>query len=195
MAELKKESEQARKVTGEARHGLPTLLPSRRPIGASAGIEGDSASREAPPRVDAHRLRQRHKSVLLLSAVVVSAAFVLQTVPEGRVAVWGLESHPLPHTCLVRVLLGARCPSCGLTRSFVHLAHGRWAESVAVHPVGWLLAVAVVLQFPYRLAALFGANPLPLGRTVPLLFGWSLLAVVFVTWLVELLEGGAVYWS
>lgn len=47
------------------------------------------------------------------------------------------------------------CPGCGLTRSFIYLAHGDWRGSVAVHRFGWLLALGVVLQIPYRMLVLW----------------------------------------
>ncbi len=47
-----------------------------------------------------------------------------------------------PVICPFRLLTGLPCPGCGLTRSWVHLVHGGWQESLLAHPFG---AVAVVL--------------------------------------------------
>ncbi len=49
-----------------------------------------------------------------------------------------------PVICPFRRLTGLPCPGCGLTRSWVYLAHGWWRESFLSHPFG-ALAVAVVL--------------------------------------------------
>jgi hypothetical protein len=51
----------------------------------------------------------------------------------------------------MRIMFQRDCPGCGLTRSFIHLAHGDWRRSLAIHRVGWLLALVVVAQIPYRL--------------------------------------------
>ncbi len=56
--------------------------------------------------------------------------------------------------CAFREGLGLPCPGCGLTRSFIRLAHGRVVESIWFHPLGLLL-------FPTFVAC---AALLPLGR-------------------------------
>ncbi|MCR1785424.1 DUF2752 domain-containing protein [Nocardioides carbamazepini] len=49
-----------------------------------------------------------------------------------------------PVICPVRRLTGLPCPGCGLTRSWVYLAHGWWRESFLAHPFGPLFATVVV---------------------------------------------------
>jgi hypothetical protein len=48
-----------------------------------------------------------------------------------------------------------------------------------------VLAVALVLQIPYRLWALRHACGLPLGESVPWAFGWTLVALLISHWLLE----------
>lgn len=50
-----------------------------------------------------------------------------------------------PVVCPLKRFTGVSCPSCGLTRSWVHLAHGNFSESVAAHPFGLVLVVLLVL--------------------------------------------------
>lgn len=50
-----------------------------------------------------------------------------------------------PVICPFRRLTGLPCPGCGLTRSWVYLAHGWWRESLAAHPFGWLAALVVLM--------------------------------------------------
>ena len=116
------------------------------------------------------------------------AAFLLEVLPEGRIGVRGLERVPFPHTCLSRSLFGVGCPGCGLTRSFIHLADADWRSSVEVHRVGWILALAVLVQIPYRLGALLGPNAAPLGRVIPMTFAWLLIALLIGNWLFEIAE-------
>jgi len=100
------------------------------------------------------RLRERHWSVLAISLAVIGLAYCLEVTESQRVAVSGWAGFPVPELCSSRMLFGVSCPGCGLTRSFVHLAHARVAESLAAHRVGWILALVIVLQIPYRIHAL-----------------------------------------
>lgn len=47
--------------------------------------------------------------------------------------------------CPFRRVTGLECPACGLTRSWVHLAHGDLTASVAAHPFGVVLVVALLV--------------------------------------------------
>jgi hypothetical protein len=129
---------------------------------------------------------QRHRQMLAVAGAVVVLAFLLEVHPDQRVAFRLFPSWPLPETCPSRSLFHIECPGCGLTRSFVHLAHGDWTKSLAIHRVGWLLALAVVLQFPYRLCALRSQDGAPLGSTVPRLFGCLLIFALIANWMVKL---------
>ena len=80
-------------------------------------------------------------------------SFALQVRPDERVHVGGLSGLPLPPSCASYELFRVRCPGCGLT-SFIRLAHGDLAASWRYHRIGWVLALAVVVQIPYRLLAL-----------------------------------------
>lgn len=66
--------------------------------------------------------------------VALGASFVLS--PEH------IEDGPV--ICPFRRLTGLPCPGCGLTRSWVYLAHGWWREGFAANPFGIVLAVVVL---------------------------------------------------
>lgn len=46
--------------------------------------------------------------------------------------------------CLLREVAHVSCPTCGLTRALVLLAHGEIGASLAIHPWGALLAVQLL---------------------------------------------------
>src|SRR5215471_1193133 len=98
---------------------------------------------------------RRHREMLLIALVVVVLSFAFQVRSDDKVVVTGLAGYPLPPACVSRQVYGFKCPGCGLTRSFVHLAHGEWSASWQSHRLGWLLMAAVLLQFPYRIIALW----------------------------------------
>jgi hypothetical protein len=71
--------------------------------------------------------------VAALAAAQLGAAFVLS--PGG---------DELGVTCPSRAWFGVACPCCGLSRSFVALAHGDVRAAFAAHPAGPLLALAML---------------------------------------------------
>ncbi|MGD9637130.1 MAG: DUF2752 domain-containing protein, partial [Pirellulales bacterium] len=140
-------------------------------------VEGGSDARRAA------QARDRHWTMLWLSAAIVLLAFLLRTDSGGRVGPTWLPSIKLPEMCGSRALFGIECPGCGLTRSFIALAHGDLAGSLAYHRVGWLLALAVLLQFPYRVWMLREMRTGIVERTWPTWFGRVLIAALVGNWL------------
>jgi hypothetical protein len=67
-------------------------------------------------------------------------------VPVGdRVALRGGDS--LGGLCWFRAVFDIDCPFCGMTRSFVALAHGDLASAFRFHPAGPLLFAAMLVGF------------------------------------------------
>lgn len=165
------------------------LHPPPVPRSPAAAV-GEPASAAGPADAAANlsqleRARRRDWQILAVATFVVVMAFALDVLPGGtRVAFRGLHQWPLPETCPARALSGRDCPGCGLTRSFVLLAHGRFRESVHMHHVGWLMAFAVLVQFPYRLLSLRRPGRVLVPRVVLLLFGWGVWLALVVNWLV-----------
>ena len=130
---------------------------------------------------------RRHREVLVISAAVIVLAFLLEVHADERVAFRFLPQWPLPETCPSRSLLHLNCPGCGLTRSFVHLAHGDCRASWNINHVGILLALVVVLQIPYRIWAMNSPDGVPLGTSFPKIVGYLLVTLLFVNWLANLI--------
>ena len=128
---------------------------------------------------------KRHRGMLYLSCAVIVLSFCFIVRPDDRLAVRGLPDWPLPATCLSRSLFGVNCPGCGLTRSFVHLAHGDWRASLGSHRVGWVLAAAVLVQIPYRLSALRRRRERPWGPWFARLGSTMLIAMLLGNWLLQ----------
>ena len=85
------------------------------------------------------------------AALVIIASFVLQPNRDGRLSV--AESRSLPTICWLRRTLGIECPGCGLTRSFVHMAHGNLAAAWHQNPFGvplFLFAAAQLIWQPWQ---------------------------------------------
>ncbi len=132
---------------------------------------------EAPPSLG------RHREMIGAATLALALAFLLQVRPDGRVAFRWLSAYPLPHSCATQAWFDVDCPGCGLTRSIIHLARGDWAAAIRAHRIGPLMAVALLLQFPYRLYGLRRRDPEPLGRLIPSLFGYVLIIALIGNWL------------
>ncbi len=144
----------------------------------------------APPASALLPARQRHWQMVGVAGGVVLLSAALDVLPGGRVALHGLHGYPAPGVCLSRELFGVPCPACGLTRSFIFLAHGDWANSLAVHRLGWLVALLVLLQFPYRALCLRYPNRVWLPKPWPQLLGWGLILALVVNWMIGFVEFG-----
>jgi len=101
--------------------------------------------------VPADRLRlpppARALLVVLGLAIVGVWAVAARLTPDRR----GYGTHEqlgLP-PCSFRLLTGKPCPSCGLTTSFCHMAHGQVGQAAAVNPTGCLLALLAAALVPW----------------------------------------------
>lgn len=98
----------------------------------------------------ADRMDLLFEQLLLVGSVAVLALAASLEVEDGaRVVVPHLE-FVLPEVCTFRRVLDFPCPGCGLTRSFISLAHGDFPSGVSYHPIGPLLFAIVMLQPPTR---------------------------------------------
>ena len=104
-------------------------------------------------RFYAHDEPMRRSGWLILPAVALGVtvlAMVLTPNPSGLGTHRALGLPP----CLFLTLTGWLCPSCGLTTSFTHFAHGHWWAAFQAHPLGPLfyflligLALCSLLEF------------------------------------------------
>jgi hypothetical protein len=127
--------------------------------------------------------RRRHWEMLIISLLAIALSFALFIRPDGRVALRGLEAHPVPETCLAKEMFHIECPGCGLTRSFICLARGDVAGSWAYNHVGWLMALACLLQVPYRTVCL--STHRSLASRPSTIFGYVLIAALIVNWVIN----------
>ena len=132
-------------------------------------------------------LRDRHRTMLWFALFIIAASFLLRR-GESETITLAWPRIELPPLCASRALFDIECPGCGLTRSFVALAAGDIQESWRLHRVGWLLALAVVGQIPYRLYALrqLRKTESTVQSVWPKVFGNFLIAMLILNWLLKI---------
>lgn len=122
----------------------------------------------------------------VLLALLVTAA---RLQPSSR----GFGTHQqlgLP-PCTITVLLGMRCPSCGMTTSWSYFTRGRIWQSLKANTGGALLAALSVVVGPWLLLSGLAGHWLwrPPRDTVVLAISLLVLAITIVDWSVRLLLG------
>ena len=101
----------------------------------------------------------------------------------GRVSLQGFQ---LPSMCMSREVFGVECPGCGLTRSFVALAHGDWIESFGFHRLGPVLYLYLFTLILFHLYGALVARNRELPRILTRAHHWGGLIIVtflFVNWI------------
>jgi Protein of unknown function (DUF2752) len=86
-------------------------------------------------------------SILLLAATMSVGEM-------GRVYLPAI-SVPVPETCTTRYRFGISCPGCGMTRAFIHFAHGRFTDGLQLNPIALLVFVFVGVQIPAGMFSLW----------------------------------------
>lgn len=130
-----------------------------------------------------------HGILMVCCAMVVFLAAFLDVVDGNAVRVPYLN-WTLPELCNTRRWLGVECLGCGLTRSFIHMAHGNLTEAWNLHAVGAVLFVVIVacvpLEFANWIRALRGQHALVSEK------GFERAVIVF---LVAMVVHGLIRWS
>lgn len=129
--------------------------------------------------------RRTHITFLCIMITCTTLPFFLRlpsSPGSAKLSFFGLE---LPSACPTYSFFGFECPGCGLTRSFVSLAHGRFQESIGYHRLGLLLYVFCLSQVGFRTYALRRLRqPLPERLlAVQTWIAWALIALLIVNWM------------
>lgn len=126
--------------------------------------------------------RSADMAMLWLATSALFAAFTLEIRRDQLVEFRFLRGLPLPELCASRSLFKVECPGCGLTRSVVSLANGDWGQSTRYHRLGWLAAIGIVIQIPYRLATWRRPKIRDFIRPYVNPLGYALIIAFFFDW-------------
>jgi hypothetical protein len=90
----------------------------------------------------AQRVDGQLASHLMVLAGLVVATLVLKIWPH-----WVVDAG---YRCGMQLLLGLRCPFCGMTRDFAAMLHG---QRPSLNPCSWVAAVLVYVIYPTAVLA------------------------------------------
>ena len=164
---------------------------------AAPATEGQSLLSEARPEVEPGA-RRHHATYLAIMLAVLALSFVLKNQPASPGSREGTVSLPLPGdrhwtlppACPVKAMTGHDCPGCGLTRSFVAIAHGDLDASLLYNRMGIAFFIAVLYQLLYRPWMIARGETLPPRRLLRVheLVCYALIAGLFVNWIYNIVR-------
>ncbi len=106
-------------------------------------------------------IRSRHLDLGLGGLALAQLAAAAWLVPTAGGGVARADGTPLGALCWLHAAFGIECPMCGMTRSFVALAHGDLAAAFRFHAAGPLLFAAMAaLVVAVAIAAARRARPI-----------------------------------
>jgi hypothetical protein len=103
--------------------------------------------------------------------------------------------RPLPFdVCLFKHLTGLPCQTCGLTRAVCFAVRGEWAQSVAYHPAGPLVAVSLGVLAVWAATESYRGQPIAEGlrRRAGAMLLTAGAGLSLVTWVVRLVSGHSI---
>jgi len=115
----------------------------------------------------------------IAGAVVVILGSILLTPAESG---YGTHEKLFLPPCWFRLLTHVKCPLCGLTTSFCHIARGEILASLRANVLGPIACLFVLAQIPFRASRLLGrpvAMPRWWYRSWPM---WLVTGLVLISW-------------
>jgi hypothetical protein len=131
---------------------------------------------------------KNHVSHIVIFIVLLTAPFFFSVTDNDRgIRVFGYSP---PELCYSKNLFKISCPGCGLTRSFIHLAHFEIASSFRLNRCGILVYILLLVHLGLHLR--MAASERPLSPSVNRLRTVSPVVVAVLlclNWIINLITG------
>lgn len=75
----------------------------------------------------------------MIPATLLGCTWILHAVFSA-----GGMIHAAPTVCLIKATTGVPCPSCGGTRSLMHILLGEWYQALLINPIGYIYFLLVI---------------------------------------------------
>jgi len=93
---------------------------------------------------------KEHIWILALCAFIIALSLLFSINEENRANFLSFKAYPMPETCFFKVVIGVKCPFCGMTRSFISMSHLDFKKAWEFNKLGIFIYALVILQIPYR---------------------------------------------
>lgn len=93
-------------------------------------------------------LRRRERDGIEFGLIYGGIAVAALTIP------WFLPVLSFSPSCVFKGLFSIPCPTCGATRSLVHLSHGEFTSALAMNPIIAIVLTVAIFFFFYSLITL-----------------------------------------
>ena len=156
----------------------------------SIDVSPASDAAPAPKHVETSRARslgRRHgPGPRMLAAVIALLPITALAVARAlEPSSSGLGTHHqlgLP-PCSMRVLLGIRCPGCGMTTSWSHFTRGNWQQSLETNVGGFCFALlAIWIAYLATVTTVTARPPSPSQQKWVALIGAGIFLVSLIQW-------------
>lgn len=94
----------------------------------------------------------------------------------------------LPHQCLSKVVLGIRCPGCGITTCLKAASAGELQQAVYSNPAGLGVIVGLAVQTALHVLALCWPRSSERVTRSSIALGWLVLEVLLAVWVFRLVH-------
>lgn len=91
-----------------------------------------------------------HLTFFVMALIVIAMSFAM-TVTGTRFVYFPGALLPVPESCTTRLFFGIDCPGCGMTRAFISISHGQFAQAWNFNPASFIAYFFVAVQLPWQL--------------------------------------------
>jgi len=125
-----------------------------------------------------HTRKQTRIFAIFTAVLLVTPLLLAARLAPAREGLGTHQQLGLP-PCTARVLLGIRCPACGMTTSWAHFMTGQWRQSAVTNLGGFLLAWMNLVTIGLCVTAA-GNGRLP-GESVLRIWSLAMIGIAVVT--------------
>ena len=93
---------------------------------------------------------KHHYFVLFVSTAIMIFSFILKVSSDNKIKFPIISNVDFSGFCFFEQVTGVKCPTCGLTKSFISISHLNFKKSIEYNKLGLIIYFIFLFQVPYR---------------------------------------------